>query len=252
MRGRTMRFGKELAILLCTLTATVAAPRSGHGQATVFCANCSSMVQQLISNAKQVEQLAKEASQLQTQIRMYTNMITNTTQLPMAVYASVQGDIAQVRSIANAGQLLAGNSGSILNRLNTAGAYADEVSGMPRNMTSQFNMWQTSLGNAGTTLGRTLGLQQQQEINYTATQAAIQAQSTSAIGQMQAIQAGNEMAALTNTQLQQIHTTLVAATQAAETDRAVSAERQALADAALAKFLSANPYDTTGRKAYGY
>jgi P-type conjugative transfer protein TrbJ len=120
------------------------AQTSGHAQATVFCANCSSMVQQLISNAKQVEQLAKEASQLQTQIRMYTNMITNTTQLPMAVYASVQGDIAQVRSIANAGQLLAGNSGSILNRLNTAGAYADEVSGMPRNMTSQFNMWQTT------------------------------------------------------------------------------------------------------------
>ena len=55
-----------------------------------------------------------------------------------------------------------------------------------------------TFGNAANSLGRTLGVQQGQESNYTALQAAVQNHSQTAAGQMQAIQATNEALGVMN------------------------------------------------------
>src|SRR5271166_321386 len=201
--------------------------------------------------AKQAQQYLTQLQQLQTELNSYKQMITQGLALPMSIWTSVQADIGQVRNLANAASMLTGNSGSILTRLQSAGAYANQVSSLPQNIGAQFTMWQQTIGNAGNSLARTLGVQQGQESNYTALQAAIQAHSSSAAGQMQAIQSGNEALGLINTQLQQVQTTLVAAAQEQATRDIVAADREAVADAADLRILQYTPLPTTGHAAYG-
>ena len=86
-------------------------------------------------------------------------------------------------------------------------------------------------------LGRTLGLQQSQSASDAALLAAIQAHSRSAQGQMQALQAGNELASITAQQLMQLRQTVAAQAQLQGGWIAVQAERQAAEDAALRQFL---------------
>jgi P-type conjugative transfer protein TrbJ len=231
------------AILLGT---TYAADRPTHAM-IVECANCSTIAEELLSDAKQAQQYLTQVASLQTELNQYANMVTNTVALPQEIWANVQGDIMQVRSLANAASLLTGNSGSMLTRLQSAQGYASSASFLPQNIGSQLTMWQQTIANAGTSLGRTLGVQQGQEQNYTALQAAIQAHSQTAAGQMQAIQAGNESLGLMNTQLQQLQTTLTTAAQATATHDLVAADRQAAEDAQYQQlFANPAPYPTTG------
>jgi P-type conjugative transfer protein TrbJ len=214
----------------------------------VECANCSDLADQLISDAKQAQQYLTQLQQYQTQLQQYQNMLQNTLQLPNEVYATVTADINQVRSIANAASLLTGNSGSIITRLSSAGAYASQATTLPTNIGQQFAMWQQTLGNASNALGRTLGLQQGQEATYAAQQAQIQAMNPT--GQLQAIQQTNQLAALTSTQLNQLQTTVTAMAQEQATTDEINGERRAVADAYATQFLSAPYQSLTGYPTY--
>jgi len=238
------------------LLATIAAVplfliQPGHsGAVIVECANCSQFAEQLISDAKQAAQYTLQLQQKATQLQQYANQIQNTVALPMSVWASVQSDIIQVRSLANAASLLTGNSGSILTRLQSAQGYVNQASFLPQNIGSQFTMWQQTIGNANNAFARTMGVQQGQEQNYAVLQAAINQHSQTATGQMQAIQAGNELASLTSTQLNQIQTTLTAAGQEAATRDVVAADRQGVEDAAALRFSQYQPVPMTGSQGF--
>lgn len=237
-------------LMIATILGLAAAPTSPCLAVDVECINCSQWAQQLLDYARQAQQLATETSTLQTQLRQYSNMVTNTISLPQEVWATVQSDIMQVRNLTNAASLLTGNSGSILTRLGSANAYGSQVGNLPTTFGSQVTSWQQTLGNASTSLGRTLAVQQGQENSYTAVQQALQQHSQTAAGQMQAIQAGNEMAALTNTQLNQIQTTLVAQAQMLATKDAVEADRRATEDAAMLQAFTYKPMSMTGNTSY--
>lgn len=220
-------------------------------RAVIFaCANCSSIAEQLVSDAKQVQQYATQISQYQTQLQQYQNMLQNTVTLPQAIWSTVTNDIMQVRNLTNAASLLTGNSGTIMSRLQSAQGYASQATFLPQNMGSQFTMWQQTLGNASNSLGRTLGVQQGQEQNDAALQARIQLQSQSAVGQMQAIQAGNQLAGLANTQLNEIQTTLTAYAQDAATHEMVSDDELAAQNAALLRMTTDQNVPLTGYKGY--
>jgi type IV secretion system protein TrbJ len=216
----------------------------------VVCANCSDIVDQLVEKAQQAQQLATQLSSYQTQLQQWSNMVQNTTRLPEEAWADVQNDINQVRNLTNQASLLTGNSGGIINKLNSSQAYLSQIDGLPDNIGSQFTMWHQTFGNASQSLGQTLGVQQNQLNNYTALQAAIQAHSQTAAGQMQAIQASTEMAGLTNTQLNQIQTTLTAQAQLISTKMEIDADRQATDDATREEFFKYVPLSTTGGKNY--
>ncbi len=236
---------RRAVLLAAVWFGGIALPAPGRA-VIVECANCSSIVEQLISDARQAQQYATQVSSLQTELRQYASMVQNSIAIPQSIWAGVQGDIMQVRSLANAASLLTGNSGSMITRLQSAAGYANQASFLPSGLGSQFTMWQQTLGNASSSLGRTLGVQQGQEQNYTAVQAAIQAHSQTAAGQMQAIQAGNELAALTNTQLQQVQTTLVSMAQEQAAHDVVQDERDAIADAYTVQFFARPDLPLTG------
>jgi P-type conjugative transfer protein TrbJ len=191
-----------------------------------------------------------QLQQYQTQLNQYANMVQNTIALPQSAWSSVSSDIMQVRNLANAGSMLTGSNGSIMTRLNSIQGYASSATLTSNQLSQQMVMWQQNIANAQRSLGSTLGLQQNQQMNYTALQTAIDQHSQTAAGQMQAIQAGNELASLTNTQLQQIQTTLLAQAQYEATKGQTAADREATLDANDQRFLTYTPMPTTGNQAF--
>lgn len=215
-------------------------------QLATVCTNCSTIAEQLMSDARQAQQYLTQVAALQTDLRQYANMIQNTVALPQEIFANVQGDIFQVRNLANAGSLLTGNAGSILTRLQGLSSYSSSVP----NVGQQFAMWRQTIGNAENSMARTLGVQQGQEESYTALQYAIQAHSQTAAGQMQAIQAGNEALGLMNSQMQQVQTSLVTMAQEQATTDEVNADRRAEEDQSMLQFSQFQQVPTTGYQGF--
>ena len=74
--------------------------------------------------------MATQLQQYQTRLQQYANMVTNTAALPPEVWGAVQSDIMQVQALSNAASLLSGNSGSMISRLQSASAYANQASSL--------------------------------------------------------------------------------------------------------------------------
>jgi P-type conjugative transfer protein TrbJ len=200
---------------------------------------------QIKTLAQQAQSYATQLQQYQTELNQYTNMITNTVALPQQVWGTVQSDIMRVQALSNSASLLSGNSGSLITRLQNASAFANQA-GSLTNIPSQITGYQQTIGNNLSTMGKMLGMQQGMESNNAALLVTLQQHSQSAAGQMQAIQAGNELAHAQATQLMQIQTTLSTTAQMQATQMAVDADRRATNDAALQHFNSAPQVATTG------
>jgi type IV secretion system protein TrbJ len=223
----------------------LAAAGPASAQLAVVCGNCADIGTQLLSYAKEAQSMATQIEQYQTQLQQYANMVTNTVALPEEAWSTVQSDILQVQNMSNAASLLSGNSGSLISRLQSASSYANQV-GTLGNIPSQITDYQQTIGNNPSALGKTLGIQQGQEKSDTALLTSLQQHSQSAAGQMQAIQAGNELAHQQATQLMEIQATLSATAQMEATQMAVGADRRASEDAELAHFNSPPPVVTSG------
>jgi type IV secretion system protein TrbJ len=229
--------------------AALAASRPARAQWAVTCVNCSTTATQLLAFAKQAQQLQTQLQQYATQLRQYANMVTNTVALPQEIWGNVQSDIMQVRNLSNAASLLSGNAGSIVTRLQSASGYASQTASLG-NIANQFTTWQQTIGNNISTLGRTLGLQQTQQTGNASLLTTLASHSESAQGQMQAIQAGNELAHANAVQLQEIQATLSATAQMQATAIAVDADRRAAADAAMLHFSTPQSIQTSGYPDY--
>jgi P-type conjugative transfer protein TrbJ len=243
-----LRRGLAAGVVLAGLTGAYS-PRPAQAQWAVECVNCSTMWTQLLEYAKQAQQLETQLQQYQTQLQQYANMMTNTVALPQEVWGTARSDIMQVQSLSNAASVLSGNSGSIVTRLQSASAYASQAASLG-NIAGQFTTWQQTIGNNVNTLGRTLGLQQNQQANNAALLTTLETHSQSAEGQMQAIQAGNELAHANAVQLQQIQATLTTTAQLQATGMAVDADRRASEEAAILHFSTTQSIQTSGYPQY--
>ncbi len=249
-RAKALRLALSLAAdayVLGLLGAAV--PKPAHADLWTYCVNCSTAATQLTQYAKEAQSMATQLQQYQTQLNQYTNMVTNTVALPTQVWATAQSDIMRVQYLSNAASLLTGNTGSLLTRLQNASSYANQVGNLT-NVPMQITGYQQTIGNNLSTMGRTLGMQQGQETSNAALLASLQQHSQTAQGQMQALQAGNELAHQNATQLLQIQATLSTTAQMQATQMAVDADRQATSDAAMMHFNSAPPVATTGYQSW--
>lgn len=229
--------------------ASLLSPRPAAAQLTVACPLCSSWVTQLLQNAREAQAYATQLQSYALQGRQYLNMVQNTAALPMQAWAEVQRDIAQIKALSDASSLLSGNSGDMLSRLNSASGYANRV-GALADMPGNLLNWQKTFSTNTTKFAQALGLQQDQQTGNAALLKRLQAHSESATGQMQALQAGNELAAATANQLMQVQATISASTQYAIQRDIVEADRTALRDAAMLGFLSGQAPATTGYKSW--
>jgi type IV secretion system protein TrbJ len=244
MRGVAFTFGVAVATIVGFGTQHPA-----RAQLTVQCVNCSTTWTQLLEYAKQAQQLATQLQQYETQLQQYANMVTNTVALPQQIWGTAQSDIIQVQNLSNAASLLSGNAGSIATRLQSASGYVSQAANLG-NIAGQLTTWQQTIGNNVHTLGRTLGLQKDQQATNAALLTTLESHSQSAQGQMQAIQAGNELAHANAAQLQQIQATLTATAQMQATGMAVDADRRASEDADMLHFSTPQSIQTSGYPQY--
>jgi P-type conjugative transfer protein TrbJ len=131
----------------------------------------------------------------------------------------------------------------LITRLQCASSYASQAGNLA-NIPGQITGYQQTIGNNLNTMGHVLGLQQGQEADNVALLATLQQHAQSASGQMQAIEAGNELAHQQATQLLQIQATLSTTAQMQATQM-VDANRRATEDAAMLRFNSAPTVSTT-------
>jgi P-type conjugative transfer protein TrbJ len=195
------------------------------------------MWEQLVEIANQVKSYALQAQQYFAEFQTYLNTVMMVATLPTQIWSQAQADLSMVQGIANAASILTGNAGSIISRLNTAGAYLNTLAMTPQQLSNQFDTWKTTLGNAATKLGQLIDQSSSDQASLAAKQDQIKSASAGAIGETQAIQAGNQLTGLVSSQLSQVHVTLTALAQEIATRDGISVDKDSSADQATQQFL---------------
>lgn len=188
--------GTFVVALLALPTAPVFA-----GGAT-YCVNCSSWVEQLTEEGTFIEQLAKQAAQLQAQIRMVTNQARNLAGLPLQLWGSVQGDVQQLIGIAAQAQGVGYASQNIVAAFRQA--YGTNTAAIPPHYLQTLQQW---TADTNSQVQAALTQYHLDAGQFGTTQGALQGvedESQSAGGRMQVLQAANQISGLEVNQLQQL------------------------------------------------
>jgi type IV secretion system protein TrbJ len=209
----------------------------------VFCTNCSDAWTQVAQLGKEAATYTQTVQSYVRQGLQYANQIQNTVSLPMQVWGTAQGDLSAVRGTMSGGSMF--GSGGINGVFGTAQSYGGQLGSLAM-MPSKYAQWGSMSSNSLDSTLKLLGLTDKQNATDNTNWTTIQTQSATATGQVQAIQAGNEMAAANGRQLQRLQETVAAQTQMQANQIALTNDRQAIADAAATQFLSSGPMSTTG------
>lgn len=234
---------------LAVTSAAVALRPAPASAIAVVCANCSQIWQQMMEYAQQVYSIGIQLQQYRTQILQYWNMIQNTIALPRMLWNFVTQDIQQIRNLANIGNLLSGNAGGVLGKIAQFDAAATQVMNLPL-MVNKYNTWSQMAGQNIVKLQQAMGMADAQMVSDAQLVAQIQAQSGSAQGQMQVLQAANEFSSVAIKQNMALHQTMMGHAQAVSGYMAAQTARTAEQDQATINFLHGTVVPMTGGKRY--
>lgn len=219
---------RKLVLGAAAAAALLAAPAAKADMPAV-CTNCSTIAQQLLNYARQLEQLQQEIQTAQNTLNFYTNAVQNTASLPSTVYRDITGDIARIEGIANTASMLGGQTGITIGNLAVPGGYPI---GNYSNFTTQLLAEDNAIANAMTQMANVLNLQPSQLQNDFPTLSALQSQAMATTGRQQALQSLAGITATVGQQIGKQQGTLTAAFQAIATYDTAQADRQAVLDAA--------------------
>ena len=237
-----MRRWRKRALLGCAVGAAGTIALSDQARAVlgvgdlVICTNCSDAITQAAQLAKEAASYTQSVQSYVRQGLQYANQIQNTISLPMQVWANVQGDVATVRGLATSAGQFSSASGGIGSLFGSVSSYGGQIGNLAL-MPEKYQQWGgIERTNLDTTL-KTLGIGEGQRNADAASLAAAQIHSSTATGQMQALQAGNEIQAVQASQTQKLQEIAAAHMQMDANHYAIEGDRQAIRDAAMTKFL---------------
>lgn len=210
----------------------------------IYCSNCSTFYQQMFEYAEAVNTTLHTAEQLSTQIQQYNNMITQGLSLPNSMFGSINNDMERVAGIYSRAQSLGRNVESLETQFNTQYPGYEtylrnfyQSSGTPSDSTSeQFKIWANQGFDSVKTAMKSAGMNistfadEDEHLNQLVNR------SQSSAGRMQAIQAGNEIAASNVQQLQKLRDLVAIQITAQGNYLALETDRQATSDAAAEQF----------------
>ncbi len=237
------------AVCLSSVSA-VGTPQPAHAQLAVICPTCSSQVTQGLQLVKEAASLAQQIQMYQNMLLQYSNMLQNTATLPSMAWNNATSDIMRIQSLMNSVQMLAGNAQSFTSTLSNVQGFSNQLQTLQQ-MDAQYEQWGTVTANDITQMQASIGVQETERDNDAATLAVLQGHSQSAQGQMQALQAGNEMAALGVSQTQKLQEMLAQESQLVVDQTSTTDQRQAAADSALEEFLQ-SPIPPLAGNGHGY
>lgn len=251
MRGisRNLRnSGVAFAVALSVVTGGVTvAPAPAYA---IYCSNCSTFYQQLLEYAEAVNNQINTAQQLTQQINMYKDMVRQGMSLDGTVFSSLMTDMRRLQSVYQEGRSLAHSM------TNLDSAFREQFKGYDdylrsagkasEMMPDRYTKWaEQGFDNARTAM-KAAGMQTSAIAGEEDVLRQLVNRSSTAAGRMQAIQAGNEIAAQQVQQLQRLREMIAANITLQGNYMAQQTERQAVDDAFREKFRSV-PVQNTGR-----
>lgn len=170
----------------------------------------ATLPEQIVQEATLVQQYETQAQQLTQQIKLVYDAMLNLENLPSQMWASAAGDLQSLVD-------LVGKAEGLSFAAQNTVAQVQQIFGAPNAPLANYSAsLQTWTGNLDGQIAATL---QQYKLNadsFQTTQgalAAIQASSQSAVGRMQVLQAGNQIAGLMVNQLQRLEADIQAGNQ---------------------------------------
>lgn len=175
----------------------------------IYCSNCSTFYQQIFEYAEAVNTALNTAEQLQTQMQQYQSMITQGTGLPDSMFGSIAADLKNVMNVYDRSQALGRQIQNIDSQFNTAfpgfNSYLNQAANSAESPTQdRYQTWSEQgrdnvkaaleAANLNTSTFESEGEQLDR----------IMTRSQTAVGRMQALQAGNEIASQSVQQLQKL------------------------------------------------
>jgi len=249
---------KSLRVIF--MLAMILMSTSAHAQWVVHCTNCSEWVTQAldrITNLSQLQELYTQVSeaieQTQQQIQMVTNtfdqlenMIKNTVSLPGQIKSKLQGEFNRLMSLTRSLDTLRGDVEGLSQIFDQVYTGRTGIQGIARsaNAASQYREMYSRMSDDGDRAQKAalqVSGQQIQELEEKA--AELDSQLNDLLdtpeGQMQAIQAGNQLAGMQLHEMQKLRQLLAVAAQADVQKMAEDSKRQQIKDEENAKELEA-------------
>jgi P-type conjugative transfer protein TrbJ len=220
-------------------------PPPAHAQWVVECVNCSTVFSQAMQYAKEVETAINTAQQLQTQIQQYQNMVTQGLSLPSSMFNRITGDFQRIQSLYQQSKSLAGNMTDFDSRFRSQfgdyNRYLSQVGQSPTYMADNYKRWSEQGLDSMRVAMQSAGMNVGAITSEDAMLSQLVARSQNAQGRMQAIQAGNEIAAQQVQQMQKLRQMLNSQIQSQSMWYAQSIQRHTVDDAFRQSFYSTTP-----------
>lgn len=155
----------------------------------------------------QIRQISQLSEQIQNQLRIYSNMLQNTAQLPGHIWGQVAADLNKLRNVVAQGQGVAFSMGNIDDVLaQRFKSFAEFKTNLPTGTTfsSTYQTWSTT--NRDTIAGtlKAANLTADQFGTEESTMSQLRSMSETADGQMKALQVGHQIATQEVAQLQKL------------------------------------------------
>jgi len=207
--------------------------------AQMTCTNCGTEVTQLLNNVQMVKQVLTATQQLQAELNMYKNMVTNSESMPNHIWGKTLQDITRMNALLQQSQALAHTSGNLddqyASRYGTYKSYSTkQMNG--QDWDSKYDQWSRETHDNMLYTMKALGLQASQMDEDDAVMQQLQTLSQSTEGRMQALQVGNMMAAQTMRQIQKLEKLMMVNTQMQANYLAAQQDKEAALQAARQKF----------------
>ncbi|UAY93238.1 P-type conjugative transfer protein TrbJ [Pectobacterium polaris] len=207
--ARVFGRGTALALTMATTGLGVGLYITPAPAYAIYCSNCSTFYQQMFEYAEAVNTALNTAEQLQTQIQQYQNMVTQGTGLPSTMFGSIAADLKNVANIYTRSQSLGRQIQNMDSQFNTAfpgfESYLNQAAnsaGVPAR--DRYQKWSEQGSDNIKTALEAANLNTSTLESEDVQLDRMVARSQSAVGRMQAIQAGNEIASQNVQQLQKL------------------------------------------------
>lgn len=229
------------AVIAACASLLVSAP-AAHAQWAVDCVNCSTFWSQTLQYAQQVETAANTAQQLETQIQQYRNMLLQGASLPQSEFRQLVSNIQQIQSLYNQSAALAGNMSNFDSRFQSQfpgyRTYLQETGTNPDYAQNFYQDWTLRGLDSNRTAMAVAGDNVNEIPSEDRALSKLVNQSQSAKGRLQAIQAGNQIAAQQVQQMQKLREMVNAQIQNESLYYAQNIQRRAVDAASTANYQS--------------
>jgi P-type conjugative transfer protein TrbJ len=203
----------------------------------------SNLAENILTAARTLEEVNNQITQIQQAIQMLENQALNLASLPFSVVGALNADIAAVNQLMSQAQGLVFRIGQIDQQFQQLYPASYSSASNTQLLQDAQTRWQTSMQG----FQHAMDVQSQIVTNLPNDQQQMNTlvgQSQSAVGALQAVQAGNQLVALSTKQMLQLQALIASQARMQATEMARKAEDQADAAEQTQRFIGSGPVYT--------